>query len=157
MDSISVTGLCKSLGDFTLDHVSFRVPQGRIVGFIGENGAGKSTTINLILNELIPDAGEIEVLGKSNPHCSSRNDVGVVFDECNFHDVFNARIVGKMLSGIFSSWNDKLYYDYLKKFKIPEKQSIGSFSKGMKMKPFNNMCIGSFTEITNFRRSNCGT
>ena len=50
MDSISVTGLCKSLGDFTLDHVSFRVPQGRIVGFIGENGAGKSTTINLILN-----------------------------------------------------------------------------------------------------------
>ena len=101
MDSISVTGLCKSLGDFTLDHVSFRVPQGRIVGFIGENGAGKSTTINLILNELIPDAGEIEVLGKSNPHCSSRNDVGVVFDECNFHDVFNARIVGIMLSGIF--------------------------------------------------------
>lgn len=134
MDSISVTGLCKSLGDFTLDHVSFRVPQGRIVGFIGENGAGKSTTINLILNELIPDAGKIEVLGKSNLHCSSRNDVGVVFDECNFHDVFNARIVGKMLSGIFSSWNDKLYYDYLKKFKIPEKQPIGSFSKGMKMK-----------------------
>lgn len=48
--------------------------------------------------------------------------------------MFNARIVGKMLSGIFSSWNDKLYYDYLKKFKIPEKQPIGSFSKGMKMK-----------------------
>ena len=65
MDSISVTGLCKSLGDFTLDHVSFRVPQGRIVGFIGENGAGKSTTINLILNELIPDAGKLRFWGKA--------------------------------------------------------------------------------------------
>lgn len=134
MDSILVTDLCKSLGDFTLDHVSFRVPQGRIVGFIGENGAGKSTTINLILDELSLDAGKIEVLGKNNSRCSARNDVGVVFDECNFHDVFNARIIGKILSGVFSAWNNELYYGYLKKFKIPEKKSIGSFSKGMKMK-----------------------
>lgn len=66
MDSILVTDLCKSLGNFTLDHVSFRVPQGRIVGFIGENGAGKTTTINLILNELKPDAGKVEVMGKSS-------------------------------------------------------------------------------------------
>ncbi len=134
MDSILVTDLCKSLGNFSLEHVSFRVPQGRIVGFIGENGAGKSTTINLILNELTPDAGKIEVLGKNNSCSSVRNDVGVVFDECNFHDVFNARIVGKMLSGVFSSWNDTLYCDYLKKFQIPESKPIGSFSKGMKMK-----------------------
>lgn len=134
MDSILVTDLCKSLGDFTLDHVSFRVPQGRIVGFIGENGAGKSTTINLILDELSPDAGKIEVFGKNNSRCSARNDVGVVFDECNFHDVFNARIIGKILSGVFSAWNNERYYGYLKKFKIPEKKPIGSFSKGMKMK-----------------------
>ena len=134
MDSILVTDLCKSLGDFTLDHVSFRVPQGRIVGFIGENGAGKSTTINLILDELSPDAGKIEVFGKNNSRCSARTDVGVVFDECNFHDVFNARIIGKILSGVFSAWNNELYYGYLKKFKIPEKKPIGSFSKGMKMK-----------------------
>ncbi len=134
MDSILVTDLCKTLGDFTLDHVSFCVPQGRIVGFIGENGAGKSSTINLILDELSADTGEIKVFGESNSHCSVRNDIGVVFDECNFHDVFNARLVGKMLSGIYSSWDDELYYDYLKKFKIPEKKPIGSFSKGMKMK-----------------------
>lgn len=134
MDSILVKDLYKSLGDFTLDHVSFRVPQGRIVGLIGENGAGKSTVINLILNELRPGAGKIEVLGKSNSHSSARDDIGVVFDECNFHDVFNAKTIGKMLSGVFSSWNDSLYYEYLKKFEIPEKKPIGSFSKGMKMK-----------------------
>ena len=134
MHSILVTDLCKSLGDFALDHVSFQVPQGRIVGFIGENGAGKSTTINLILNELNPDAGKVEILGKSSYQYTARNDVGVVFDECNFHDVFTAKMVGKMLSGVYSSWDDKLYHHYLKRFEIPEKQPIGSFSKGMKMK-----------------------
>ena len=134
MHSILVTDLCKSLGDFALDHVSFQVPQGRIVGVIGENGAGKSTTINLILNELNPDAGKVEILGKSSYQYTARNDVGVVFDECNFHDVFTAKMVGKMLSGVYSSWDDKLYHHYLKRFEIPEKQPIGSFSKGMKMK-----------------------
>lgn len=134
MDSILVTDLCKSLGNFTLDHVSFRVPQGRIVGFIGENGAGKTTTINLILNELKPDAGKVEVMGKSSLQYTARNDVGVVFDECNFHDVFSAKMIGKMLAGIYSAWDSSLFNRYLRRFKIPETQPIGSFSKGMKMK-----------------------
>ena len=50
-NNILVQNLCKQFEDFSLDNVSFKVPKGRIVGFIGENGAGKSTTINLILNE----------------------------------------------------------------------------------------------------------
>ena len=57
-DNVFVQGLCKSFVGFSLDNVSFHVPKGRIVGFIGENGAGKSTTIRLILNELKRDAGE---------------------------------------------------------------------------------------------------
>lgn len=133
-NSIVVQGLCKSYGDFSLDNVSFQVPKGRIVGFIGENGAGKSTTINLILNELKKDAGKIEVLGTDNTKASVRNDVGVVFDECNFHDVFNAKDIGKILSGVYSAWDQKLYVDYLKRFHLPDNNPIGSFSKGMKMK-----------------------
>lgn len=64
-NNIEVRGLCKTQGKFTLDHVSFTVPKGRIVGLIGENGAGKSTTINLILNEWKPDGGEIRILEKA--------------------------------------------------------------------------------------------
>ena len=61
-NSIVVKNVTKKFDDFMLDHISFTVPTGRIVGFIGENGAGKSTTINLILDQLKLDAGEIRIL-----------------------------------------------------------------------------------------------
>ncbi len=133
-NNILVRDLCKRFDGFLLDHVSFQVPKGRIVGFIGENGAGKSTTINLILDELERDNGQIQIFGKENTISSVKEDIGVVFDECNFHDVFNTSDIEKILSGVYKSWDSSLYRQYLKKFKIPERKQIGSFSKGMKMK-----------------------
>lgn len=133
-NSIVVQGVCKSFGDFQLDNISFQVPKGRIVGFIGENGAGKSTTINLILNELKKDSGRIEVLGLDHTTASIRNEIGVVFDECNFHEVFTARDIEKILSGVYSTWDKDLYHSYLEQFHLPLNKPIGSFSKGMKMK-----------------------
>lgn len=125
-NNILVKDLCKKFPGFTLDHVSFSVPKGRIVGLIGENGAGKSTTINLILNELKKDSGEIKVLGKEH--------IGVVFDECNFHDVFTANNIEKIHLGIYKSWDSQFYHYYLKRFKLPDNKPVSSFSKGMKMK-----------------------
>lgn len=133
-NNILVRDLCKQFDEFLLDHVSFQVPKGRIVGFIGENGAGKSTTINLILDELIKDNGQIQILGREHTSSSVKEDIGVVFDECNFHDVFNVSDIEKILSNVYKSWDSSLYRQYLKKFKIPERKQIGSFSKGMKMK-----------------------
>ena len=133
-NSIFVQDLCKHFDGFALDHVSFRVPKGRIVGFIGENGAGKSTTINLILNELKKDGGEIQLFGRENTASSVKENIGVVFDECNFHDVFTALDIEKVLSGVYKSWDGNLYRQYLEKFQIPLKKPIGTFSKGMKMK-----------------------
>ena len=133
-NNILVRDLYKQFDGFLLDHVSFQVPKGRIVGFIGENGAGKSTTINLILDELKRDNGQIQIFGKENTISTVKEDIGVVFDECNFHDVFNTSDIEKILSGIYKSWDSCLYRQYLKRFKIPEKKQIGSFSKGMKMK-----------------------
>ncbi len=133
-NNILVRDLCKGFDGFLLDHVSFQVPKGRIVGFIGENGAGKSTTISLILDELKRDHGQIQIFGKENTISSVREEIGVVFDECNFHDVFNTSDIEKILSGVYKSWDSSLYRQYLKRFKIPERKPIGSFSKGMKMK-----------------------
>lgn len=133
-NNILVENLCKRFDGFTLDHVSFRVPKGRIVGFIGENGAGKSTTINLILNELKKDGGNIQIFGRDHTVTSLKEKIGVVFDECNFHDMFTSRDVERILSGVYRSWDGSLYRQYLDKFKIPRKKQIGSFSKGMKMK-----------------------
>lgn len=133
-NNIFVQDLCKRFDGFSLDHVSFQVPKGRIVGFIGENGAGKSTTINLILDELKRDDGQIRIFGMDNTISSVREEIGVVFDECNFHDVFNTSDIEKIMSGVYKSWDSGLYRQYLKKFKIPEGKQIGSFSKGTKMK-----------------------
>ncbi|MCC0700296.1 ATP-binding cassette domain-containing protein [Clostridioides sp. ZZV15-6383] len=133
-NNVLVHNLCKSFGDFSLKDVSFQVPKGRIVGFIGENGAGKSTTINLILNELEKDDGKIEIFGVEHTIYSIKNDIGVVFDECNFHDIFTAKHIAKILSGVYTSWDDELYKYYLEKFNLPLEKTIGSFSKGMKMK-----------------------
>lgn len=133
-NSIVVQGLCKNFGDFSLDNVSFKVPKGRIVGFIGENGAGKSTTINLILNGLKKDSGKVEVFGMDHTIASVKSEIGVVFDECNFHEVFNAKDIAKIMAGVYSTWDNSMYRRYLKQFNIPLNKPIGSFSKGMKMK-----------------------
>ncbi|MDE6456145.1 MAG: ABC transporter ATP-binding protein [Dysosmobacter sp.] len=133
-NTILVRDLCRRFPDFTLDHVSFRVPKGRIVGFIGENGAGKSTTINLILNELKKDGGTVEVLGRDHADPAVKNDVGVVFDACNFPEVFTPRDVEKVLSGVYPAWDGGAYREYLRRFALPERKRIKAFSKGMKMK-----------------------
>lgn len=133
-NSISVHNLRKRFPGFLLDDISFQVPCGRIVGFIGENGAGKSTTIKLILDQLRRDGGSIEIFGEDNTKYLQHGCIGVVFDECKFHDVLNAQDLGEILSGIYNSWDQTLYTQYLKQFGIPLAQRIKELSKGMKMK-----------------------
>lgn len=132
--NICVKDLCKSFDGFTLNQVSLTVPKGRIVGFIGENGAGKSTTIRLILNELKKDSGSVEILGTDKIDSLVRGQIGVVFDECNFHEFFTAQNIAKIFSGIYSAWDNQFFIQYLKKFNLPLNKPIRSFSKGMKMK-----------------------
>lgn len=133
-NSILVRELCKTFPGFTLDHVSFNVPKGRIVGFIGENGAGKSTTIRLILDELKKDGGTVEVLGADHCDPSVKEQIGVVFDECNFPDIFTVKNIEKTLSGVYRTWDSGLFHRYLERFLLPDNKPVGSFSKGMKMK-----------------------
>ncbi len=102
--------------------------------YLGRNGAGKSTTINLILNELSKDSGQIQVFGIDHTIPTVKENIGVVFDECNFHDVFTAADIEKILKGVYKTWDSNLFSQYLKKFKIPTKKTICTFSKGMKMK-----------------------
>lgn len=86
MDNIlEVKNLCKSYNEFKLNNVSFCLPSGSIMGFVGENGAGKSTTLKSILNLLRPDSGEITIFGTASTGLSARqkSDIGVVFDECH--------------------------------------------------------------------------
>lgn len=133
---IEVKGLCKSYPDFALKHVSFQVPGGSIMGLIGENGAGKTTTLKSLLGLTRFEGGEIFLLGCPVPQRERtvKQDVGMVLDDCFFHDALKAREIDKILAPVFRNWDSGLFRDYLNKFKLPEKKLVKEYSRGMKMK-----------------------
>lgn len=133
---LEVKDLEKKYTDFTLDKISFSIPSGTIVGLIGENGAGKSTTINAILNLIKKDGGEIKVLGKemTDSDTGMRNEIGVVFDGNNFYDTLTPRKIGNIMAKVYSNWDMSCFENYLKRFQLPVSKEIKQFSKGMKMK-----------------------
>ena len=131
-NAIEVKGLTKEYGDFRLDGVDLVVPGGTIMGLIGENGAGKSTTIRCLLGLTRPDAGSITLL-EGDPE-KVKEDIGVVLDETNFHDPLNAVQVGKIMARLYRNWDGGLYESYLDKFSLPRKKKFKEYSRGMKMK-----------------------
>lgn len=135
-NAIEVKGLCKRQGDFQLDHVDLVVPGGTIMGLIGENGAGKSTTIKAILNLIHRDSGTVRIFGRDTLETEPgfKEDIGVVLDELSFHDPLKAPEVGRILSLSYQNWDQALFDSYLDKYQLPRKKKIKEFSKGMKMK-----------------------
>lgn len=135
-NALEVRNLRKDYGDFVLDKLSFTLPRGVIMGLIGENGAGKSTTINCILNEIQKDAGEILIFDKDNiaDEKEIKSKLGVVFDENHFPDIFTPLEIGKFMAGIYSGWEWPTYRQFLEKFELPKGKKIKDFSKGMKVK-----------------------
>ena len=136
VNAIEIKNVTKKYDGFTLDNISFDVPRGSIMGFIGQNGAGKTTTIRSLLNIIPINAGEIRLLGMD--HIQHEQEIkerlAVVFDELPFHDIFNAKEMGRIFKGLYEKWDDALYQNYLERFQLPQKKKIGQFSKGMKMK-----------------------
>ena len=139
MDNIlEVKNLTKKYADFTLDHVSFSIPKGTIMGLIGENGAGKSTTIRAILDLIHKDDGTVTFWGqKLSSTKQLKEDIGVVFDDINFYETLTAAKVGKISQTAYKQWDERLYREYLNRFQLPTDKEIKTFSKGMKMK----LCI----------------
>ncbi len=134
-NAIELKDLTKRYKSFTLDHISLTLPAGCILGFIGENGAGKSTTIKSMLGLIRPGGGEIRLLGK-NPlkDRSIMEDVGVVLDSGFFPCSMTARQVGYMLESIYKNWDSEKYRDLTEKFELPEKTKLKGYSRGMIMK-----------------------
>ncbi len=133
-DALIISGLTKTYKDFMLNGVSFSVPCGSIVGLIGENGAGKSTTINAVLGLIQKEAGSICVLGKEQPDNEIKEQIGVVFDGNNYPEIFSTRKLNRVMKDIYHSWEEHTFLNLLKKFSLPTDKPIKQFSKGMKMK-----------------------
>ena len=134
--ALTVSGLTKRYEGFTLADISFEVPQGTITGLIGENGAGKSTTLHSILGLVHRDGGEISILGApaEGLQPEARENIGVVFDGTNFSEELTPKRLNKVLKGVYSSWDEGYLLALLNKLSLPVSKKIKSFSKGMKAK-----------------------
>lgn len=134
--ALEIHELTKKYEGFTLDHISFQVPSGSIVGLIGENGAGKTSTINAVLGLIKKDSGEIEILGENADNLSSpvKEEIGVVFDGSNFSEELTPVKLNKVLRDVYSSWDQALFRKLLEQMEVPLSKKIKTFSKGMKMK-----------------------
>ena len=119
IDALAISGLTKTYKDFVLDGVSFSVPRGSIVGLIGENGAGKSTTINAALGLIQKEAGSVSVLGKEELDSEVKEQVGVVFDGSNYPEVLSPRKLNRVLKNIYHSWDERTFLSLLKKLSLP--------------------------------------
>lgn len=134
-NAIALKDLTKQYKSFTLDHISLTLPTGCIMGFIGENGAGKSTTIKAMLGLIEPDSGEIRLLGKDpQTDRSVMEDIGMVLDSGFFPPEMNARQIGTALKPVYKNWDNKTYSRYLARFQIDPKKKIKEYSRGMTMK-----------------------
>ncbi|MEY8379671.1 ABC transporter ATP-binding protein [Ileibacterium valens] len=133
--ALSVRGLNKSFGTFALKGITFEVPQGTVCAIIGENGSGKSSTLECILGIDIPDSGNISIYG-INPqeNIDAHSLVGVAFDSCPFPENCTAADLQTILKGVFKNWNSTLYSALIEECKIPLHQKIRTFSRGMKAK-----------------------
>lgn len=136
MNALEIRGLTKRRGDFALQGLDLTLPAGCIMGLIGENGAGKSTTIRLVLNGLRRDGGTIAVYGKDNRALTAleREDISVVLDEVGLPEYLTAAQIGCMMAGIFTRWQPEVYRDYLRRLALPEDKPFKDFSRGMRMR-----------------------
>ena len=133
MNAIEINGLTKHYEDFTLDKLTLTLPTGCIMGLVGENGAGKSTTIKLILGMIKKNEGTITVLGKDHT-VMDKEDIGIVLDEVGIPDCLNIVQVERIMKNIYKKWDSEVYNSYIKRFDLPPKKKFKEFSKGMKMK-----------------------
>ena len=138
MNAIELKQVKKRYGDFALNDVNICLPQGCVLGLIGENGAGKSTLIRMMCGMCKPDGGEVVVLGeragRSAAFTRVKQDIGVVLDEACLPDELTAPQIAQCMRGIYTHWDDEVFGGFMRRFALPEDKAVRHYSRGMKMK-----------------------
>lgn len=136
MVKLRLKNICKHYKNFDVKNVSFEVPDGVVVGLIGENGAGKSTIIKSILGAVHMDEGEILFNGISTEKLTDeqRQKIAFVFDDVALPMDLDMNALNSVLSKIYHHWDGKKFFSLLTQFNLPKDKPFNAFSKGMKMK-----------------------
>ena len=136
MNILEVEGLCKTYPAFALRDVSFAVEPGTIMGFIGRNGAGKSTTIKSMLNLVHPDSGRVTMFGQdfyaNEPAC--KQQLGVVLGGVDFYPNKKLRSITNVTRTFYDRWDEDKYRHYLQLFALDETKKVSQLSSGMRVK-----------------------
>ncbi|MGJ9529862.1 ABC transporter ATP-binding protein [Actinotignum sp. GS-2025a] len=158
MNSIEINGLVKNYPGFTLGPLDLRVPQGAIVGFVGENGAGKSTTLRLILGLAHPDAGTIHLLGQPADTChpEARERVGVVFDDISLPANFTVKNTCEFGKRLYKNWNSQTFAGYQQRFGLASGKRVDQLSRGMRMKLGLAMALSHAADLLIFDEATSG-
>jgi ABC-2 type transport system ATP-binding protein len=114
--------------------LNFTIAKGYITGFIGPNGSGKTTTIQMMMDVVKVDAGEIKLFGASHKNVAQKQQIGFVYDDLYMYDEFTIKKMHSFIAPLYTNWNEDLFQHYVQRFQLPWKQKLKKFSKGMKMK-----------------------
>ncbi|AMX00145.1 ABC transporter ATP-binding protein [Rummeliibacillus stabekisii] len=146
---VELKNVTKQFKEFSVKNINLQVKQGFVTGFIGENGAGKSTTIKMMMNLLKPDAGEVKLFGldyKSHEK-AIKERIGFVYDSNIFFEGLNLKDIKRIVAPAYKQWDDTLFYRYVEQFELPLNKAIKTFSKGMQMKASLAIALSHHAEL----------
>ncbi|MBR6518372.1 MAG: ABC transporter ATP-binding protein [Oscillospiraceae bacterium] len=134
--AIEIINLNKAYKGFALKNINLSLPKGYIMGFVGANGAGKSTTMGCLLGMIKPDSGSIKIFDKDikNITNADKEKIGVVMDGCPFAEVLNIKDIRKIISSIYRTFDKAKFDSLVSRFSLPENKQIKDFSTGMRAK-----------------------
>ena len=158
MNALTAEGLTKTYPSFTLDHVSFSLERGRIMGLIGKNGAGKSTTLKSILNLVSPDGGRIELLGMPFParETDCKQKTGVVLGSIDFYQHKRLEAITAVTRRFYREWDQGSYERYLREFDLDPRKRVKELSAGMRVKYLIALSLSHGAELFLFDEPTSG-
>lgn len=133
-NAIEIRDLCKLYPGFGLKNISFTVPQGQCCGFVGCNGAGKTTVLKIMAGLSFPDSGEVRLLGKPSGDPASREEVAILFDQPYFEGSQTPMDIEKSVRPFYPGWDGAQYRNYLNRFGLDSEKKFRDLSRGMKQK-----------------------
>ena len=140
---LEINNLTKKYSAFELKSISFQIKAGEVMGFIGRNGAGKTTAIKSILNLVHPDAGNDRILGMDYPDNEDeiKQQIGYVVGGTNYYKRKKLKDIVAITRIFYDNWDDESYRHYLNAFKLDENKRIMELSEGMKVKFYLTLAL----------------